>query len=44
MFKFIAILKLFTLPILIGVVIFLIINQMKKKKKDDSETNEITEE
>ena len=44
MFKFIAILKLFTLPILIGVVIFLIINQMRKKKTDDSKTDKITEE
>ena len=38
MFKFIAILKLFTLPILIGVVIFLIINQMRGRK--DKENNE----
>ncbi len=36
MFKIIAILKLFTLPILIGVVIFLIINQMKGKNKNSN--------
>ncbi len=30
--KIIALIKLFTLSILIGVVIFLMINQMKKKK------------
>ncbi len=44
MFKFIALLKLVTLPILIGVVIFLIINQMKRKKKKDAEIDEFTEE
>ncbi len=37
MFKFIAILKLLTLPILIGVVIFLIINQMRKKKNSGND-------
>lgn len=40
MFKFIAILKLLTLPILIGVVIFLIINQIRKPKKNNSDFNE----
>ncbi len=35
MFKIIATLKLFTLPILIGVVIFLIINQIKGKNKNN---------
>jgi len=40
MFKFIAILKLFTLPILIGVVIFLIINQMRKRKDEENNENE----
>jgi len=40
MFKFIAILKLLTLPILIGVVIFLIIIQMRKPKNKNSDFNE----
>ena len=37
MFKVIAVLKVVTLFIMIGVFIFLIINQFKKKKKKDNE-------
>ena len=41
MFELIAILKFVTLFIMIGVFIFLIINQFRKKKKDNNNEDKI---